>query len=151
FERDCIRKVDAILPISEGDTAWFRQVAGNKTVYTLPAGICEADYPFLDSAIDDIYCIGSMDWFPNIDGMQWFVREVWPLILKKNSEVTFNLAGRNARGNGFHRPESGLFAHGEIPSAREFSARHGILAIPLHAGSGIRIKLLEGMSYGKAI
>ena len=44
-----------------------------------------------------------------------------------------------------------FIAVGEVPSAKEFMLNHGVLVVPIVSGSGIRIKILEGMALGKCI
>lgn len=43
------------------------------------------------------------------------------------------------------------YFYGEVPSSKEFLAAHSILIVPLFSGSGIRVKIIEGMAMGKAI
>src|SRR5690606_18096811 len=120
-------------------------------VHVMPAGINTPDYPELGSEIPDLYHLGSMDWLPNVEGIRWFAREVWPRIRKQDNEAVFHLGGHHSEKLKLHRPELGFFVHGTVESSRKFSENHGILVVPLHAGSGMRIKVMEGMMYGKAI
>ncbi|OQC44259.1 MAG: Glycosyl transferases group 1 [Bacteroidetes bacterium ADurb.Bin035] len=46
---------------------------------------------------------------------------------------------------------SNVIFYGEVPSSKEFLAKHSILIVPLFSGSGIRVKIIEGMAMGKAI
>jgi glycosyltransferase involved in cell wall biosynthesis len=92
-----------------------------------------------------------MDWMPNVSGMEWFLDEVWPLVLSKLPKATFNLAGRDMPASLMSHSQSGVKVIGEVESAEAFYKENGILVVPLLSGSGIRIKIIEGLSYGKAI
>lgn len=100
----------------------------------------------------NIFYIGALDWIPNQEGLIWFIEKVWPLILKKVPSVNFYIAGRNAPKwleKVFEKPQ--IQFYGEIENATDFMTRNGIMVVPLFSGSGMRVKIVEGMALGKAI
>jgi len=95
--------------------------------------------------------IGSLDWIPNVEGLKWFLDNVWPLVRKKLPYAEFHVAGRNP-GNDFYSQESRkVFIHGEVRSAIDFMSDHDVLVVPLLSGSGIRIKILEALALGRTV
>jgi glycosyltransferase involved in cell wall biosynthesis len=99
-----------------------------------------------------LFHIGALDWAPNQEGLIWFFDHCWYKIREKCPEVKFYLAGRNAP-DWFERRirRAGVEYLGEINDAYDFINSKAIMVVPLFSGSGMRIKIIEGMSLGKPI
>lgn len=151
YEEAASKHGNGIVAITNVDASWFRKAAPTQEVLTVPTGINPKSYPNSPSLQPDVFHIGSMDWLPNIDGMRWFVGEVWPELMKINSQTAFHLAGRNSDQFGLHDPQRGIFVEGALDDVSTMYQKHGVFVVPLLAGSGMRIKILEAMAYGKAI
>jgi len=96
--------------------------------------------------------IGALDWMPNIEGLLWFLNNVWPEVYKKQPDVVFRIAGRNASEDvksQLNRP--GVEYLGEVPDAYDFTANQTVMVVPLLSGSGMRVKIIESLGLGKAI
>ena len=94
FEEEILQKADGIECISPIDADYF-QVRGIRTpVCILPFGFTEEQ---LQQYVPDIpseqnlFSLASMNWQPNIEGLQWFLRKCWPLIHKKFPTQNFSL------------------------------------------------------------
>lgn len=151
FEVEQCKIADVIVPITDDDATWFSSQVAKDQLHTMPCGINPTNYPEYPSVEPDIFHIGAMDWMPNVDGINWFAEEVWKEITSLYPEAVFHLAGNHSDELNLHQPNSGFFVHGRVESSNEFFSKHGIFIVPLHSGSGMRIKVLEAMSYGKAI
>jgi glycosyltransferase involved in cell wall biosynthesis len=92
-----------------------------------------------------------MDWMPNVEGIVWLADEVWPLVLENQPHAKLYLAGRNMPKNIFSRASASIVVEGAIDSPTQYMATKQIMAVPLFAGSGVRVKIIEGMALGKAI
>jgi len=90
-----------------------------------------------------IYHLGALDWLPNIQGLQWYIEKVHPLV---KAEVT--VVSRTWPST-LERPTS-IIHEPDLQGRFSFSD-HGIFIAPILSGSGMRIKLLEAMARGKAI
>ncbi len=155
LEERILRQVDFLVAISERDRM---QLLGlhNLPGLTIPAGINEYRYPTPRSpAFPSLFYIGALDWMPNQEGILWFVEQVFEKVKKEIPDIQLHVAGRNA-------PEwleeilnakrgSGILYHGEVDNAYEFMNRYAVFISPLFTGSGIRIKILEGMMMKRAI
>lgn len=93
--------------------------------------------------------IGSLDWISYVNGLRWFLREVWPGILKETPDAVLRIAGRNS-GNKKITGKNILF-YGEVEDSAEFLSASPVMIIPLFFGSGIRIRIIEGMHIGRSI
>ncbi|HCP40166.1 MAG TPA: hypothetical protein DIT65_00070 [Cryomorphaceae bacterium] len=145
FEESLAIKVDAIWSISPVDSDWFSAL-NTKTTF-VPVSIAARP---LSSEIKEKKCffLGALDWLPNLESVEWFLRDVWPLIHSTDPSIEFHLAGNKIPSHLMNLKLSGLIVHRRVMNAEEFAKNHGISVIPLLSGSGVRIKLLENGSYG---
>ena len=70
------------------------------------------------------------------------------LLLVKYPHAQFHLAGKGLQKNDPRFFQTGVVNHGEVPDAEDFMHAHGLMIVPIQAGSGIRIKTLEAMALG---
>lgn len=148
FETNFVKKVDFIVAISPIDANWI-QSKTDKKVEVIPFGMKKPE----DKAIQkkDICYLGALDWYPNQLGLEWFLKNVWSEIHQSYPDVKFNIAGRGAPNSILNWKYPGVNVLGEVDDASEFIEQHAIMLVPLFAGSGIRIKILEGLAHKQAI
>lgn len=157
YELKVINKFDALIAITPKDAIFFKQYASEVPLISIPFGIMPemiAKYTGLEKpkAIPDvIFHLGSMDWMPNLEGIKWFVKEVWPEVHNNNPKLTFHLAGRGMPEWMKKLNTPGIIVDGEVPNAINYMCMHKIMVVPLFSGSGIRIKIIEGMLAGCAV
>lgn len=155
YEVEHLNDYDLVIGISERDMAQFRQLGLKKPTAVTPIGLdCrdyEADFSSFRQPLS-LSFIGSLDWMPNLEGLKWFLEEVWtPVLAPSFPELTFHVAGRTApRWLQQLKVERVVF-HGEVPSSPDFLNRHSIMVVPLLSGGGMRAKILEGMACGKVV
>ena len=153
YELELAKKVDNLVPISETDAAYFRGKGIHTPGLTIPTGLNTQDYPFTEQPDQDsVFFIGALDWLPNQEGLLWFLQNVFDRLLTAKPALKFHVAGRNAPGH-FERKlkHPGIIYHGEVENAMDFIRSHRIMVAPLLTGSGIRIKILEGMALGRPV
>ncbi|MEO9531103.1 MAG: glycosyltransferase family 4 protein [Crocinitomicaceae bacterium] len=152
YEKRTINEVDGIAAISKEDTDRFLAFDCNKPLITIPFGIDLDDYKIVASERKErnkLFHIGAMNWEPNREAMNWFSDEIWPLI--KKEDLSFHMAGRYMSAD-FEKLASDNFkVHGEVDSVHDFMNDHDIMIVPLLSGSGMRIKIIEGMAMGKTV
>ena len=155
FEFSVFREIDAFMAISEPDYLYFNQAFPELKGGVIPAGIdvdCyEQDEDYIPSETPQLFHIGSMNWMPNIEGLDWFLEEVWGKILAQFPALTFTIAGRGIPPKWAQQQYPNVNIVGEVPNANEFILSKDIMIVPLLSGSGVRIKILEGMALGKTI
>lgn len=156
FELKTANEVDGIVAITEKDATFFRQAAPGIPVIAIPFGINTQEVvktytKSADTSYPSLFHLGSMNWIPNQEGIGWFIRKVWPVLSVKYPGLRFHLAGREMPGWLKNINIPGIVVDGEVPDARLYMLSHGIMIVPLFSGSGIRIKIIEGMLAGKAI
>lgn len=156
FELSHINSYDYLVPITDRDAKFFSENGNTKPIFVAPTGI-GADNPLLsiDGAKAEFPAfsyLGALDWHPNVEGLEWFVRNVWNKYRIKHSGAKFRVAGRNAD----KEFEKFLISNcvdyvGELESVVEYYASGTIFVVPLFSGSGMRIKIVEAMSAGKVV
>jgi len=155
FELSFINKYDVIIPITQRDGNIFNNSGNKKPMHISPTGIDTKKYNTGKQDFSEIklFHLGSLDWIPNIEGLNWFLKNVWKKIILQHPALTFTVAGRNAPKN-FIRQISkykNVIYKGEIENAVEFMHKHNVMVVPLFSGSGMRIKIIEGMACGNVI
>ncbi len=151
FEVNSLQHYNALIAITQVDANFLKSLAPNKKTLTIPFGINKEDYPQLPSSTKDLYHLGAGDWLPNQEGMKWFLREVWPLVLGKKPDAQFYLAGRHWPVEISSTQLKGFHFVGEVENIVDFMGEHGTAVVPLLSGSGMRIKIAESMALGKPI
>jgi glycosyltransferase involved in cell wall biosynthesis len=153
FETSAIDQYDLLLPITSRDEHQLNLLGNSKPSLVIPAGIDHA--PQSDIVNDfkmNLFCIGALDWAPNQEGLRWFIDRCFPSVTEQFPGIRLKIAGRNAPDwfiELLEHPQIDFM--GEIDDASEFIRKNGILIVPLLSGSGMRVKIIEGMSNSKAI
>ena len=143
--------VDLIASISKTDTI---EIAKNSNTEIKNIGLyCNNDYI---NAIDkstkiDFFHIGAMDWKPNLTAIKWLLNNVWNEFRSINTKAELHLAGRKMPSELIHKQDQGVTNHKEVSDALNFMSSHKVMLVPLFSGSGIRVKIIEGLALGKCI
>lgn len=153
FELGMMNKADLFIPVSQTDLDIFQKYGCTLPAVAIPTGYVFAELPELNVANEQnsVAFIGGMDWLPNREGVEWFLNEVWNRVLLKVPDAQFYLAGRNFPDELKRRTNKGLHIVGEVENAKEFVQGHAVAIVPLFAGSGMRVKIVEAMAWSRAI
>lgn len=152
YELSVLNDVHGVLAISQLDLQHYKkEVKSKKPIFdVIPLGINFKDESVLPVKSNAFFHLGAMDWEPNLQGMYWFLKEVWPLIIEQEPEATLTLGGKNI--DQYTLPS---FAENMninivpyVENAKTFMQENGIMLVPITIAGGIRIKIVEGMSYG---
>jgi glycosyltransferase involved in cell wall biosynthesis len=148
WERAAVQSATVATVVAERDRAFL----GGDRLRLLPFGIeIPEALPERTAAPEyELVLTGNLGYFPSVDGVRWFLREVWPLLCAELPEVRLLLAGarpsRSLRRLAFATPGVDLVAD---PPDLKAELRRGALALaPLRAGSGTPIKILEAIAEG---
>ena len=145
---------DYLVTLTDRDLQLFRQKGYANGAAAAPIGLDIKGYPYTRPEFGpemSICFIGSLDWMPNLEGLEWFLNQVWPKINQRWPKITFHIAGRNTPMSLLNLKLNNVTVHGEVEDAGEFLNKHAIMVVPLFSGSGMRVKIVEGMLMGKVI
>ncbi|MGI4761614.1 MAG: glycosyltransferase family 4 protein [Janthinobacterium lividum] len=171
FEHQMLHRVDAVAAITQEDAARLRGMyqpgppAPAKAVASAPLGapvfaVVPASFDLSGLAPATappqprtVFLIGSLNWLPNLEGLDWFLREVWPLAHAELPELALHVAGSYPPEHLTSRPpgQDNVFIHGFVESAAAFMRQYDLMLVPLLSGGGMRVKIIEGMALGKCI
>ncbi len=154
FEVSYLNTYDLLVPITDRDGIILDKLGNTKPRHTSQTGIDFASLVPTARKLEfpSLFHIGALDWAPNQEGLIWFFNHCWPKIHQENPDLKFYLAGRNAP-EWFERiiKLDGVEYLGEINDAYDFINSKAVMVVPLFSGSGMRIKIIEGMALGKPI
>jgi len=156
YELSILPTLHGIVAITAKDAEWFQGQAPGIPVTDIPFGIMPDAPPEQGNSTkkdtgNDLFHLGSMNWQPNLEGIRWFVKNVWPELHQNFPDLKLHLAGRAMPEWMVRMKMPGVFVDGEVEDAAVYMQSHGIMVVPLFSGSGIRIKIIEGMRAGKTI
>jgi sugar transferase (PEP-CTERM/EpsH1 system associated) len=154
FEAECGNHFDAVIAVSEQDRQTFASEYGWRHVQAIDTGV-DVDYfrPRDNGEPGDrVVFVGSMDYLPNQDGVEFFVEQVWPTIYRAKPRATFQIVGRNPAPKVLRLQRvPGVEVAGTVPDVRPYLAGAAVVVVPLLAGGGTRIKIFEALAMGKAV
>jgi sugar transferase (PEP-CTERM/EpsH1 system associated) len=94
---------------------------------------------------------GTLDYRPNVEGVCWFCREVWPDVHRRRPDAKVYLVGRKPTSAVQQLAEiPGVEVVGPVPDVRPYLARSALAIAPLRLGRGVQNKVLEAMAMAKA-
>lgn len=152
YELQILNQFDGIAAITEKDASFFRKNC-MIPVESVPFGINPDNFTPSQIKPDfpSLFSIGAMDWIPNAEGIRWFLNKAWPVINEKHPGLKYYIAGRNMPEWLINCKRPGVEVVGEVKEARTFMDSKSVMIVPLFSGSGIRIKIIEGLAAGKTI
>jgi glycosyltransferase involved in cell wall biosynthesis len=152
YEESVIDLFDGIATITNTDLEYWKKMGCKTPMAHIPFGVDLSTYvPGKSKYPNSLFYIGALDWLPNLQGIDWFLKNVWTNILTKFPDVQFHIAGRNMPDSLRNGNYPNVVFHGEVEDAKVFMEDYDIMLVPLLAGSGVRIKIIEGMAMEKPI
>jgi len=156
FEREALSKFTTVIAVSERDARTFAQNYAVADSQAIPTGVDLEFFSWSEPPLNNevttatVVFTGSMDWAANIDGVQFFLKEVWPMVLSGLPTAKFVVVGRH--------PPPALVAlaqqtqnvqfTGFVDDVRPYVHAAHVFVIPLLVGGGTRIKAFEAMAMG---
>ena len=153
YEREACAAFDAVIAVSAEDAAFMRDTYGLTNIAGhVPTGV-DCDHfqtVTAERQADSIVFLGSMDWLPNVDAVEFFVAEVYGRIKAARPGVSLTIVGRNPPGsvNALAAADSSIRVTGTVPDVRPYLAEGAVFVVPLRVGGGTRIKIFEAMAAG---
>lgn len=154
YEAAQLQRYDLLIPISSRDLTTFHAMRYRSKAQVTPIGLDPAAYQPDFSSYQkplSISFIGSLDWMPNQEGLQWFLNNIWPTLKSSFPSLELHVAGRNTPEWLYRLRQKNIVVHGEVEDAHSFINQHSMMVVPLLSGSGMRAKILEGMALGKVV
>lgn len=142
------------IAVSEADQAQLATMAPGARVCAIPTGV-DVDYFRPDRGKEKpnrLVFTGSMDWFPNEDGMLHFLDDILPRIRRDIPDVALTIVGRNPSPRlRAAATQAGVLVTGTVPDVRPYMAEASVYVVPLRIGGGTRLKIFEALAMGKTV
>ena len=153
YEMDLVSRVDGIAAITKQDADFFVARGCKRPVVDIPFGIELSKIPqsIAVPEFPSLFFLGSLNWYPNIEGLHWFLEQAWDKIHHSFPDLKFYIAGRGAPEWLLKIEKPNVIVLGEVPDAFAFMYSKGVMVVPLWSGSGVRIKIVEAMAAGKTV
>ena len=152
YEADSVRRFDTVVAVSERDAQSFSAIPGNHQVQTIPTGVDLDYFPYASPGDEDhIVFTGAMDWQANIDGIEFFMEQVWPQVVARRPHARVTIVGRNPAPSLVERARRQNLPFeftGFVDDIRQHVQGAAAYIIPLRVGGGTRIKAFEAMAMG---
>lgn len=156
-ESNLTRHVDRIFTCSENDLSQLVEMNGGKLKgMVVPNGTGITEEPGGNEQVvetDDILFCGSLDYFPNREGLLWFCKEVLPLLVEKKPSVRLMVVGKGDPGDELSAAlkHDHIKFYGRVERVSDYYKKTLVAVVPLLSGSGTRLKLLEAMANRVAV
>ncbi len=152
YEGMLCRTFDGVVAVTEADRDALLRFSGDgREIPVIPiATDCEAARPVRRRAdARDVLILGSLFYPPNVDGAVWFAREIFPRIRAEVPDARLLLiGGRPAPEVVALGREDGVEVTGYVEDLQPYLERTAVMAVPLRFGSGMRVKILDGLAWG---
>ena len=154
YERQRLNMFDAITVFTSQDKIKLTEYGIEVPIEILPVGLRLEKYKPNISKIEfpSLFFLGSLDWLPNREGMEWFLESFIGDITNGDLPVKLYVAGNDIPERFDDYEALGkIFIQGEVDDALEFVNRKSIMIVPLLSSGGMRVKIVEGMAMQKCI
>ena len=156
YERSACQQFDLVIAVSAADEQQMRNEYDLRSAAAVATGV-DIDYFIPSGKITpekhNIVFTGSMDWLPNEDAMQYFIREVLPLVRKEIPDVTLTVVGRNPYASlvELGKTDQSIVVTGRVDDVRPYIEKAAVYIVPIRIGGGTRLKIYEAMSMAKPV
>jgi glycosyltransferase involved in cell wall biosynthesis len=171
FEVEACASFDRVITVTEEDREILQRLVSSSNMEanqaknglnfdTIP--ICvdvDAIQPVVPkSGSQDTLHLGTMFWMPNVEGVLWFAREVWPIVRQRFPKAAFTVVGKNPpasirdlsavsqQGTG-----SGIVVTGYVADPQPYLENAAVFVVPLFSAGGMRVKIVDGWRWGLPI
>ncbi len=153
-EREAIGHFHHVIAVSEHDRRQMREMFPGGRISVVPTGVDTEKYSVAPPSRSDpprIVFTGSMDWEPNIDAVQYFCEQIFPIVRSAVPEAVFQIVGRQPHPKVKRLASDSVLVSGTVPSVAEYLRDATVVVVPLRIGGGTRLKIFEAMAVGKAM
>lgn len=144
------QKVDGVIVCSKIDLDIFREMnTGSLKGVVVPNGIeIRPSLPGMANEYNQLIFCGSLDYEPNRQGLFWFCTEVIHRLIKRCPSVRLSVIGKGDPGIELSKvlKNPAISFHGRVETVDPYYQQAAVAVVPLFAGSGTRLKVLEAMS-----
>jgi glycosyltransferase involved in cell wall biosynthesis len=156
YERAACRRFRMVVTVSRDDAETIRRDYGVERVADVPTGVDTQFFRPVEGVRVEPHSLvftGSMDWLPNEDAIQFFTREIMPLVRERLPEVRLTVVGRKPYASlmELSRRDPAIVVTGRVEDVRPYMERAAAYVVPMRVGGGTRLKIYEAMAMEKPV
>jgi len=154
YERAAVQRFDHVIAVSESDREIMTAMTEASRISVVPTGVDVARFKAAagqNATKPLVVFLGSMDWEPNIDAVEYFCRESWAAVRESVPAARFRIVGRNPHPRVKRLASEFIEVTGTVSSVIEHLSEAAVVVVPLRVGGGTRLKIFEAMAMGKAV
>jgi glycosyltransferase involved in cell wall biosynthesis len=156
LESGVFNSFDRVAFFSQEDLDHYRHHGGVSDAAVVNLGIEVDRYPLVPITPSSngrlrVAFFGAFSWFANTDALDYLLRDVWPVVEEKVSNVELLIAGRDIPDWAYKQQSDRLKVLGRVESISEFLRGVDVVLSPIRIGGGIRLKILESLAYGRTV
>jgi glycosyltransferase involved in cell wall biosynthesis len=152
YEGAVCRNFDVVTAVSEEDADALVEAGARDDIIVIPIAIDTGAQALVERnpSSPHIVHVGTMYWPPNIEGINWFLDEIYPLVKQQVPEVRCTLIGARPPAKLVERAQADPSIHvtGYVDDPMPYLADASMMVIPLRAGGGMRVKILNALAQG---
>lgn len=146
-ERSWLLRADGVIAIQDGEAEFLREQLPERPVIVVPHPLTPHPLAILDDPEFDMLFIGGSA-IPNREAVNWFVDEVLPLVRKHRPRAKLAVAGTICEHVADH---AAVIKLGHVADLQSLYARSAVCVAPVRRGTGMKIKVVEAMAYGRPV
>lgn len=148
-ERRYLRHADVVIATSEREASVYRRWIGFDRVEVVPNAVDATRYSGLERRPvgPSVLFVGSLNYFPNRNGLRWFLDEIWPRVTAGMPNVHLHVVGDMPPKGQFPSMNNVTFT-GAVDSLVPYLESAAVSICPLIQGGGTRLKVIEALAAG---
>lgn len=153
YEPAIAARFDRSVAVSQVDRALLLEAAPGLTVDVLPNGVDTVALRPLPEPPDRraLVFVGTLNYRPCIDAVQWLAREILPILRRQFADLDLWIVGKEPAQDVLALEQEGVFVTGHVEDVTPYYRRAAVAVVPLRAGGGSRLKILEAMALGRPV
>ncbi len=146
-------RFDRCTTVSDIDRRLLLKANSHLQVEVIPNGVDTHKYTPLpvENASPVLLFIGNMGYPPCVDAVLYFCREIFPRIRRSFDAAQLWIVGRNPSAEVLKLNGEGVHVSGQVEDVYPYYQRSSVCVVPLRAGGGTRLKILEAMALGRPV
>lgn len=145
LEREICGRADSVFCVSPKELEYFKTIS--RKAVLVPNGVPDVAQEHSVRGTSILFT-GTLSYPPNEDAVFYFLEEIWPLIRRSRPESEFVIIGRGASKKLRRFKGAGVRVLADVPDITPYFKSAALLVVPLRAGAGTRLKILQAFSFG---
>lgn len=148
YEKENIKRASKIFSVSPDEKEKHIELFGDLDIDVLPNGVEIEKYPLLFPNYKEktITMTGDFGYIPNVEGLNYFLREIFKGVKKEIKDAKVLVAGKNSKSLKINNEDVVLY--GEFKDPAEIFKRTTFSIAPILTGGGSRYKIIESLALG---